>query len=257
MALPGYDADLFAQTSAAERTHFWYRARRDVVEAALGRFVDLGNPGAPILEIGCGNGNILALLSRHFRQDEVIGVDGFFAGLPGARAGSGRPVVQADVSALPFNGPFSVVGMFDVVEHLQNDTAALTSIRGLLGHRGRLVLTVPADPKLWSAFDVASRHFRRYTTATLQEVLERSGFEVVYLTKFMSVLYPAMRIRRARLDGGRVAADATCIRDELTIPPEWANAPLYRLLSLERHAVRYGWRLPFGTSLLAVARPAS
>ncbi|MHB8488744.1 MAG: methyltransferase domain-containing protein [Candidatus Dormibacteria bacterium] len=95
-------------------------------------------------------------------------------------------------------------------EHVSDEAGALSQMRARLGAGGRLVLTVPAHPKLWSSFDEASEHMRRYTPASLTQALRSAGFDIEYLSYFMCPLYPVMWLRRRlslrrRLDFGAVS----------------------------------------------------
>ena len=89
-----------------------------------------------------------------------------------------------------------MIGAFDVLEHVEDDCAALTNIRRLLAPDGHLVLTVPACARLWSRFDNDSHHFRRYEPDELRERLVSAGFVVERLTYFFAALYPVLRIGR-------------------------------------------------------------
>ena len=155
-----------------------------------------------------------------------------------------------------------MVGAFDVIEHIDDDVGLLYRLRETLTPSGTLLVTVPAHRSLWSYFDVASCHCRRYAEAELREKLETAGFEVSHLTQFMSTIYPLVWLRR-RFAGGlkrdsledadRVEALA---KQELTIVPV-LNEVLAFLLAGEARLIARGWRPPVGTSLLAVARRRS
>jgi hypothetical protein len=121
---------------------------------------------------------------------------------------------------------------------------------------GALILTVPAHMSLWSYFDVASCHHRRYTRARLGQILRESEFEIEYLTEFMMSLFPLVWLLR-RIKGGSGMMDreraAQKAANELTVVPI-LNGILKLILSVEAFAIKRRWRLPVGTSLLAVAR---
>jgi SAM-dependent methyltransferase len=112
------------------------------------------------------------------------------------------PVFLGDAERPPVLGQFDVVGIFDVLEHLADDRKTLTGLNLMLKPGGALVLTVPAHMSLWSYFDVASRHCRRYAATELEQILRESGFEVDYLTQFMMSLFPLVWLIR-RIKGGR------------------------------------------------------
>src|SRR5207302_1171821 len=111
------------------------------------------------------------------------GMDLFADGLRFARARMPKALlVRGDALHPPFAERFEVVGMFDVLEHVDDDLGVLCALRALIKDHGRLVLTVPAGRALWSYFDEASRHVRRYEVAELRDKLTGAGFEVEFIS---------------------------------------------------------------------------
>lgn len=251
------EAVAFADLFAAEDRHFWFRGRNRVIADAVRRSAGAFPTGYRVLEVGCGTGYVLRLLERECRGAEVVGSEVTDQGVAFARRRVGCPVVRADVYALPFRDPFHLVGMFDVLEHLPDDLRALRGLRAATVPGGRLVLTVPAYMSLWSHTDESSGHYRRYTPATLRRVLEESGWAVERVTPFMFSLVPLMWAGRKlaaftnRLRGVRRTGRELAVGELRPVPV--VNALMRGLLALEAPLVRR-WRLPVGTSLLAVAR---
>ena len=132
-------------------------------------------------------------------------MDAFHAGLLYTRGRTAPGSSKREIEQMPFRAEFAVVGIFDVLEHIEDDVAALQSIRGLLTG-GTLMVTVPANPALWSRFDDESGHQRRYTERQLRQVLSAAKFQVDYITHFMSVTYPVVwmsrRLERLRAMSG-------------------------------------------------------
>jgi hypothetical protein len=119
---------------------------------------------------------------------------------------------------------------------------------------GALLLTVPADPGLWSSFDEAAHHCRRYMADGLRARLSEAGYEIEYLTPFMTPLYPLMWVwRRLTAVVERHAGDRP-ISDLKVIPG--VNEALRWMLAFEPSALAARRQLPFGTSLVAIGRPA-
>src|SRR5439155_18247453 len=117
-------------------------------------------------------------------------------GLRHARRRSRAMLIQADIHHSPLGVPASLVGILDVLEHLPDDVAVLRDLRRMLAPRGVLLLTVPAHQSLWSYFDEASNHQRRYSPRELREKLRAAGFNVEYLSQFMMPLFPVMWLGR-------------------------------------------------------------
>jgi 2-polyprenyl-3-methyl-5-hydroxy-6-metoxy-1,4-benzoquinol methylase len=280
------DPSLYHRFYEIEDRHWWFVGRRKVVgalmEQALGRpaggpgagkatgapTADVEKPvgGAPparrILDVGCGTGGMLPLLSRFGR---VTGTDSEPLALDYCRRRGFDDVHRQDAFTAP--APYDVVTLFDVLEHVPDHVGFLGWIRKLLKPDGHLVLTVPAFPFLWSRHDDLNHHQRRYRRADLKATLEAGGFRVERLTYFNFWLFPAAVATRAGggrkgpADGDRApdapgnepAADADEILKPLEIGP--ANGLLAGVFSSEAGLVRRS-DLPFGVSLAAVARPA-
>ena len=249
---PAYQEALFA----AEERHFWFVARNRMISRVVRRCLGELPAGSRVLELGCGNGNVLQVLIDAASAARVTGMDLFIDGLHFARRRVGCGLVQGDLHTPPFREAFSLVGMFDVLEHMPDDHLVLTDLRKMLADDGRLVITVPAYPSLWSYFDVAAKHARRYTQESLRAVLEATGYEVQQMSYFMALSFPLVWLtRRLAKNDPLPEADALDERvvSELRIMPV-VNGLAATALSLEARWVGSGHKLPFGTSLVAVAR---
>lgn len=253
-----YDPTYFALLFAIEDRHFWFRARNEVI-ATLASQITAGLPsGYRVLEVGCGTGNALRVLEEACPGGMVVGMDLFAEGLQYARRRTDCPLVQGDMHAPPFGTQFDLIGLFDLLEHLPDDMQILRTLHAMLTQEGVLVLTVPAHPSLWSYFDEASRHCRRYRPAALESKLIRAGYRVEYLTQYMASIFPLvwMGRRLAALTARRSASDARRTHDlaarDLRIMPV-VNDLLALLLAQEAHLIACRRPLPIGISLLAVA----
>ena len=257
----GYDARFFARFAEVEETHFWFASRRRIVAPLLAQAVAGLPPGAPVLEIGCGTGGMLGLLAEICGPERVVGLDLFLEGLALARARHPVHLVQGDLQRSPFR-PAGLLCMFDVLEHLTADEEVLRDLHGLLAPGGRLLLTVPAWPALWSYYDVAQCHRRRYRPRDLAAKLAAAGFVVEYLTPILSGMLPLLLLDRfvaplaARLGRARSRPGAEKALADLLPPPAPINALLTHLLAWERPLVARRLRVPAGTSLLALAQRA-
>ena len=247
-----FDPEFFGLLQRAEEQHFWFIGRREIILDELKRHVpDLS--GKRMLEIGCGNGNILRYLQDR-TELQLTGCDLFMEGLQSCRKQVDIPLYQIDATSLPFHNCFDIIGIFDVLEHIEDDQQVLEQCRKALREHGRLALTVPASPALWGPFDEFSHHRRRYVRRNLRKKLERAGFTIERATHFMFFLYPvvyALRFLKAR--AGRAGAGShEQVPDDLRIIPI-VNGLWLQLLRLEKVLIRHV-DLPFGTSLLVVAR---
>jgi SAM-dependent methyltransferase len=246
-----YPQEHFAAMAAMEERHFWHRGRREILLDVIAGLARPAGARACLLEIGCGNGHVLAYLRR--RGIDAIGGDRFMAPLRLARQRTDAPLLQFDAFHPPFAAGFELVGLFDIIEHVEDDAGLLRAAAAVLGPGGRLVVTVPAGPELWSDYDEYGRHRRRYTSRTLTATLESAGLAAERMTYMMSALYPAMRAARLLMRGRapRERSEQFAGVEERIIPG--VNGLALAVLRLERLLLRHV-DLPLGTSLLAVAR---
>lgn len=224
--------------------HWWYRARREILARLIAREVRPA-PGARILEIGCGTGHNLDMLGR-FGTVDAVEMDEAARAVASARLG--RPALTATLPALEGveKGAYDLVALLDVLEHVDEDRASLESIAARLKPGGRILLTVPAHPWMWSAHDVVNHHKRRYTKKGFRAVIEAAGLKVELLSYFNSLLFPLAAAARL---AGRVTGKED---SDDRLPPAPVNKAFEFLFGLERYALG---RVPFppGVSLVAVA----
>lgn len=225
-----------------DRQHWWFRGRLQVLLAVLR--ASLPRRRLRLLELGCGTGNVLRAL-REF--GDAVGMEHDERLIAAARA-DGLDVrcgTIPDDLVVP-EGWADVVLLLDVLEHLDDEAAALATARRALTAAGTLVITVPAFAWLWSAHDLALGHRRRYTARQLRLTVERAGFIVTRVTYFSTLLFPGVALVRW------LKRDRDGRKHDLWRPPAALNALLARCFAAERHFVPR-FRLPVGSSLLLIA----
>ena len=248
-----FDAAGIQRLVAAEDRHFWFQSRNETIAALALRPIRELHDGFRILEVGCGSGNVLRVLQRLAgNRGRVEGLELSNEAADVARARTGLHVTNGYVADLDPDARYDLIAAFDVLEHIADETGMLQQMRDRLIAGGRLIVTVPAHQSLWSAFDVASGHERRYSKRTLSRALRSAGFRVEYITYFMSLLYPLMWLRR-RLLTTQKPDMAAVLDSEFKIVPG-VNRVAYELLRREAVVVRARWQLPIGTSIVAIAR---
>lgn len=252
-----YDPSFYEALFAIEDQHFWFQARNRIIETLVRQIVEDWEPGYRVLEVGCGTGAVLQTLEKTCHPNAVIGMDLFGEVLQFARRRTSCELMQADLNQVSFETPFNLIGTFDVLEHIPDDLRALRDIHRLLAPDGVLLLTVPAHTTLWSYFDEASRHQRRYSRAELETRLNDAGFQIEYITQFMALLFPLMWIgRRLAARRPKKSSAHDLAADDLRIMPG-VNGFLKFLLSQEAHLIGRRYHLPIGTSWIALARKRS
>ena len=235
---------VYEQMAELDQRHWWYVARREVIAALIRREVR-PPANARVLEIGCGTGHNLAMLGE-FGHVDALELDDEARAIAEKRLG--RMVMKAplpELAGVP-QKHYDLVGAFDVVEHIDDDAAALASIAERLKPGGKLVVTVPAHEWMWSAHDVVNHHKRRYSKSALRSLFDKSPLRLEAIGYFNSLLFPvAVAERLSSKLRGKDEAD-------LTMPPALLNTALEKVFAAERHLVG---RLPLppGLSLFAVA----
>ena len=252
----GYDPTFFDRLALIEDCHFWFRSRSRLIFDVSSKISRDLPPASRILEVGCGTGNVLKCLELAYPQGTVFGLDFWQEGLQYARRRTSCPLIRADLNLHPFRTPFHVIGIFDVLEHISDDQRALEDLCSMLVPGGTLLITVPAHQWLWSYFDEAARHCRRYSVADLSTKLELAGFRIDFLTQFMACTLPllaAVRKLPLLMNGGKAADDRQLAGREFRVIPV-LNAALTGIANVESWWASRGHRLPWGSSILAVAR---
>jgi len=232
--------------------HPWWRARARLTLDLLGR---LGvGPPARVLDAGCGWGTTLgALEARGYR---AVGADISRRALQ-AIDRPGRELAEFDLTAAspsaPGVEPFDAVLALDVIEHLDDDRAAVARLGELARPGGVVVVSVPALPDLFTEFDAVQGHRRRYLPGTLRSAFAGTGLEVDRVFWWGSWLVPMLRRQRARPRSEAGESPAETYRHYLKLPPWPASLVLATAFALERRRA-LGGELRVGTSLFAVAR---
>ncbi len=168
---------------AASETHEWGTApefvgpRHELRERLLLKLFLSAEPGKQVLNVGAGAGSFtLRLASRGF---EVTSADASPAAVEVLRRVVQGEVVEADVTELPFSdGWFDAAVLGEVLEHVENDRAALAEIARVLRPEGVLALSVPAGPTRFGVSDRWAGHLRRYSREALIAACEAGGFRV-------------------------------------------------------------------------------
>jgi SAM-dependent methyltransferase len=250
LPVDSFDVDAFKFLFEMEKKHFWHTGRKEIILSVLKGVPDIGS--ARMLEIGCGNGNVLSFLKAH--GIDIEGGDIFLEGLKFCRQNTaGVPLYQIDILALPFQNEFDVIGLFDVLEHIENDERALGEVNSALKTHGKILLTVPAHKYLWSSWDEVSMHRRRYDRKEIISKLERNGFTILKASYYISFLFPlflAVRIL-SKMRRSKNLTETTQSVEVQTIP--LINTLLLWTIRFEKKLLKY-CNLPLGASLLILAQ---
>ncbi len=245
----GFKSSYFLELARLEEANFWFRARNRLILWALEEYCP---EFQSLLEIGCGTGYVLSGISKHFPQTTLHGSDLFSAGLGFATVRvPSAAFMQMDARQIPFKDEFDVIGLFDVLEHINDDERVLTQVHAALKPQGFMLLTVPQHAYLWSPSDEYACHVRRYAASDIHRKIKAAGFQIARSTSFVTTLLPMMMasrfLQKIKSTG---EFDATA---ELKISP-WLNSLLFQLFRAELTFIRRGFSFPLGGSRLVIAK---
>ena len=239
------DRAVFDRMAELDQQHWWFTARRRILAQVIRRIVR-PPANARILELGCGTGHNLDMLGA-FGRVEAGELDDHARDFAAKRLG--RPVEKValpDLSKFPADS-YNLVALLDVLEHVPDEKGSLAAIITRLKPGGALLVTVPANPWMWSAHDVAHHHHRRYRKREIAALARAAGYEIDLLSPFNTMLFPLIAgVRMLNKIRGHDSADDT-------LPAKPVNSVLDRLFGAEAGLIG---RLPFpfGVSLVAVLR---
>lgn len=239
----------------SEERNFWFRVRNKIIGNAITRYLP---QQSHILEVGCGTGYVSHYLKQLGFHIECL--DFFSDALDFCkRRNSGYEYYQHNFSNRIFFEEFDGICAFDVLEHIENDDLILKNMYYALKPGGYIFVTVPAGKRLWSAMDIYSEHKRRYSMQELRTKIEDTGFKVIKISYFMTLLYPFLLLFRKlslRTSSMNDKDMKEQIKKEVTNqlqPNAIINFLFFLIFSLEVPLLDLV-TLPFGSSLICIGK---
>jgi SAM-dependent methyltransferase len=177
----------------ANLDHFWIMRRFEV----LTRLADgLIRQSSALAEVGCGHGLLQRQIEDHYGR-QVTGFDLNEIALRQTASRTSSVCCYNLFQQNPeYKGRFDLIFLFDVLEHLENEDAFVKAIQFHLAPRGRILINVPALQILYSNYDKAAGHFRRYNIAALRRVAERNGMKIGAMSYWGMSMTPLLLLRR-------------------------------------------------------------
>ncbi len=243
-----YNAQGLNNLYKQEEEHFWFIARKEFIFENIQQYV---NKKEKLIEIGAGTGNVARYLQENGYENISVG-EMHLNGLKYAQSYGMKECYQFDLLDIPFENEFDAVCMFDVLEHIPDDTIALKNVVQMLNKNGKIILTVPSHMWLWNREDAVAGHKLRYTKKELVEKLEQNGFEVLTARYFFISITPLLFLRRViNSDNGSKIREEEYSRD-ISMSRVVSNI----LLLISRVENKINKFLPnlFGGSLFITAR---
>jgi SAM-dependent methyltransferase len=232
-----------------EETFWWFSGMRRITDTIVARAVKKGSR-LRILDAGCGAGFNLAHYSAQ-TANEVFGLDISSDAVTCVLRRGIRKVCQASVNEIPFaSETFDLVYSFDVICQGAEPPVegGLREMARVLRPGGHLFVRVPAFPWMRSSHDIAVDTNRRFTVMELTGLVQDAGLEVKWISYANCFLFPAVVLRRALKSIG--IGKGSDVRPL----PRPINLLFRRILETEAGVFRMGFSLPFGLSVLCLAR---
>jgi len=238
------EKEAYSEMYLNEDRHWWFVARRMIINKILSNYLPVKEKRR-ILEVGCGTGGNLGLLSTY---GSIYAMEFDEEALAMAEKRRFCHVLKGSLpDDIPFEGGFDLICILDVLEHIDDDLGALESAGKRLCPGGKILITVPAFKFLWSEHDITLHHKRRYGKKELIKLVQISGFRIIYHTYFNMLLFPVIAAVRSL----KIINDKKCETD-VRMPSKFVNLLLTAILSGERFFMPR-ISLPFGTSILMLA----
>jgi len=229
--------DSFLEHSAHEQKHWWFLARRKIMLDLLNDlFVSESGLRPKVVEVGCGTGANVAAFAEHY---DCLGAEISMHAVKIAREQFPHcnflHYSQTDELKEPI-GNTNAVLLLDVLEHVRDEFQLFSELVTLAKPGSYFVITVPADPKLWCRHDEAMFHFRRYTPERLGMVWTDLPLKLCLFTGLNWKLAPVIRTVRSLQHFRPTPVHAP--KCDLSLPPSWANALLYKTFASESKTLR-------------------
>lgn len=233
-----------------EEDSFWFKHRKNCILEAIRVFP----PEGVFFDIGGGNG-YMSLAIKNVGIDTVL-VEPGIEGATNARKRGLPQVICATLEDVGFKiNSIGAVGLFDLLEHIEDDAGFLKTINELLVPNGRVYITAPAHKILYSINDKQGGHYRRYSLTSLTRELKSAGFEIDFKTYIFSLLpLPIFLFRTIPSILGLKKREFKKIQKEHRQPARGFDGLLTKVLDREIRALKNKRTIPFGASCLVVAR---
>ena len=236
--------------------HAWLRY--DAILRLLRRATDVGS----VLEIGAGQGAVGVMLARRYAYTGIEPDPRSFAAARARFDAAGvQEIVQGELSALASGRVFDLVCAFEVLEHIEEDAAAVAEWLSWIRPAGWFLVSVPAGRDRFGAADRKAGHFRRYGRDDISSLLAAAGLVdisvVTYGFPAGYVLEAGRNVLARRLETSSSMSDRTAASGRWLQPPDWAAQATRVTAAPLRLAQRPFGSGRLGTGLVALAkRPA-
>ncbi|NNC95637.1 MAG: class I SAM-dependent methyltransferase [Chitinophagales bacterium] len=235
-----------------EKDSFWFNHRNRVIVEAVKKY----SKDKMFFDIGGGNGYV-SLGLQEAGVDVVLVEPGPVGSLNAKKRGIDHVICSTLQDAKFEKASLDTVGMFDVVEHIENDVEFLRETNEYLKEDGMVYITVPAFNFLWSNEDKEAGHYRRYSLSMMEKALNKANFDVVYSTYIFTVLpLPIFffRVIPSKLGMNKDAYGLEKRQKEHKSRKGMMHNTLQKIWDWELEQVKKGEKIGFGGSCFVVGR---
>lgn len=178
-----------------EDTLWWLTGRKTIIQKYLQAALQKGVI-KKIMDIGCGSGGNFDVLSKF---GDVMGVERSVTLAKRAKYRNIASIVyNKDFFEIDFEEDINLFTLFDVLEHIQDDSAFISRLAKKACPNHMLLISVPACKFLYSQHDQILHHYRRYSKKELQALLQHNGYEIIVSSYFMFFFFPAALLLRLK-----------------------------------------------------------
>lgn len=231
-----------------EDTHWWHRAKREIIASVIQKQIDKSKNKLRILEIGAGTS---LLIKEFIHSADTFALDRSKTALALSKKNGIGNTIHADLGT--YTGYkknfYDIVVAADVLEHLEDDFGAVKKIYDMLKKGGIFIIHVPAHQSLFSYWDKSLGHFRRYEKKDLHKLIKSAPFVISFLSFRLPTIYPFVRLFR------KFSKETKQKRKSDFEQFSLLNTPLYLFTKVEDALIRSKTITPnFGLSLFAIAK---
>jgi len=243
------NSDKYKEMDKLEKFHWWFIYRQNVLKFILKKYLFNLDKNAKIVDIGCGTGGNVQLLSEKYTN--VYGIDNNELAIKYCKEKLLKNIMKGelpDLSVIEDNSA-DLILLFDVLEHVEEDDSALAAIKNKLKPEGHLILTVPAFSFLWSKHDEVFHHKRRYNIKQIKKKLKVMDFKIIKASYLYFLLFPFVLTMRLLKQVVKSCANV----DDFKLNNKFLNLFVRKILYIENFFLNY-IDYPFGSSVLILAK---
>lgn len=241
--------DKYHEMEKLEKFHWWFVYRQNVLKFVLKNYLASLKKDSAIIDIGCGTGGNLQLLSKDYTN--IAGIDNNKCAIEYCKNKGLSNVRHGELPNLE-NVPDESIDLFllfDVLEHVEDDKLSIEVLRNKLKPNGYILLTVPAFSFLWSQHDKDFHHKRRYNLKQIEKILTDCEFKIIKGCYLYFMLFPIILIARLLKKVFKKYSGA----DDFQLNNSFLNKIIIKLLSIEIKLLKI-FNYPFGSSILLLVK---